>query len=233
MKRYLATFFITQVIAANSLAVESSTSLEKKLEALNIPDDKVTAVLSEDQLYVVNERYSSLVNRHEMTLMGANNFTADSHLSTQQVGLSYRYHINSDWSLGARYTRYSNKLTQAGQTLFDNKKIVPDTDFALNGQELFVNYNTMYGKLRWTEDSVVYFDQYVALGAGKVKLSSGQKTLAFLDLGFSAWLGKHMSARVGIKNEFYQQSQLNGKRNMHNTNGYLEFGYLFGTGDRG
>lgn len=233
MKKYLIVLFVAHFFTSNVLAVESSTGLENKLDALNIPDDKVTAVLSEDQLYVVNERYSSLVNRHEMTLLGANNFTADSHLSTQQVGLSYRYHINSDWSIGARYNRYTNKLTAAGQSLFDSKKIVPDTDFALNSQELFVNYNTIYGKLRWTEDTVVYFDQYVALGAGKVKLSSGQKNLAFLDLGFSAWIGKHMSARLGIKNEFYEQSQLNGKRNMHNANGYLEFGYLFGTGDRG
>lgn len=215
----------------NLMAQESE--LEKKLDALNIPDDKVTNVLSQDQLYVVNERYSSLVNRHELTLMGANNFTADSHLSTQQAALSYRYHLNADWSFGARYTRYTNKLTDAGQRLFDDKKILPDSDFALNGRELFVNYNTIYGKLRWTEDTVVYFDQYVALGGGKVKLSSGSKNLYFADLGFSFWLGKHMSTRVGFKNEFYTQSQLNGNRNIHNGIGYLEFGYLFGSGDRG
>ena len=94
--------------------------------------------------------------------MGANNFTADSHLSTQEAGISYRYHLNAKWSFGARYNRFTNKLTDAGQTLFDSQKILPDTDYALNSKELFVNYNTIYGKLRFTEDTVVYFDQYVS-----------------------------------------------------------------------
>lgn len=221
------------LMASSQIFAQENSSLEKKLDALNIPDDKVTTVLSDDKLYIVNTRYSSLVNRHEFTLQGANNFTADSHLSTQEAALSYRYHLNSDWSFGARYVRHTNKLTDAGKRLFDDKKMLPDTDFAKNAQELFVNYNTIYGKLRWTEDTVVYFDQYVALGGGKIKLASGSKNLAFADLGFSFWLGSHMSARVGFKNEFYQQTQLSGSRNVHNGLGYLEFGYLFGSGDRG
>ena len=170
------------LLSSTVALAQSSSELEKKLESLSIPDDKVTTVLSEDKLYVLNNRYSSLINRHELTVAGANNFTADSHLVTQQAALSYRYHINSKWSLGARYTRYTNKLSSAGQILFNNKSIIPDTDFAMNGQELFVNYNTIYGKLRWSEDSVVYFDQYISLGGGKVKLSSGDKNLALADI---------------------------------------------------
>ena len=233
MKNLLLGFSAISLMASGALYGQENLELEKKLDALNIPDDKVTTVLSEDKFYIVNTRYSSLVNRHELTLQGANNFTADSHLSTQQTALSYRYHINSTWSLGARYTRYSNKLTDAGQRLFDDKKILPDTDYAKNGQELFVNYNTIYGKLRWTQDTVVYFDQYIALGGGKVSLASGPKNLAFVDLGLSFWLGSHMSARTGFKNEFYTQTQLSGPRSIHNGIGYIEFGYLFGNGDRG
>lgn len=229
---------IKKLVLASSIltsfgAMAQDSELEKKLDALNIPDDKVTTVLSDDKLYIVNTRYSSLVNRHELTLQGGNNFTADSHLSTQQTSLSYRYHINSTWSLAARYTRYTNKLTDAGTRLFADQKMLPDTDFALNSKELFVNFNTIYGKLRWTEDTVVYFDQYIALGGGKIDLASGAKNLMFADLGLSFWLGNHMSARVGFKNEFYKQTQLSGARNIHNGVGYLEFGYLFGSGDRG
>lgn len=215
-----------------SFAQENS-ALEKKLDDLNIPDNKVTNVLSEDKLYIVNTRYSSLVNRHEFTLLGANNFTADSHLSTQHVGASYRYHINSDWSLGLRYNRYSNKLTPSGARLFSEKAILPDTDYAFNSKELFVNYNTIYGKLRITDDTLVYFDQYISLGGGKIKLASGEKTHGFVDLGLSFWLGNHVSARVGVKNEFYNQQRITGSKNIHNAIGYFELGYLFGKGDRG
>ncbi len=226
-------FCVCLLLSQSSLWAQESNELEKKLDALNIPDDKVTSVLSEDKLYIVNTRYSSLVNRHEVTLQGANNFTADSHLSTQQIALAYRYHLNSKWSFAMRYNRYSNKLTPAGQQLFNDKKMLPDTDFAKNSKELFVNYNTIYGKLRWNEDTVVYFDQYVSLGAGKIELASGPTNLAFLDLGLSFWIGNHMSSRIGIKNEFYKQTQRSGPRNIHNGVGYLEFGYLFGSGDRG
>ena len=218
---------------SSSLLAQEISELEKKLDALNIPDDKVTSVISDDKLYIFNTRYSSLVNRHELTLQGANNFTADSHLSTQQAALSYRYHINSDWSLGLRYTRYSNKLTVAGQKLFDSKKILPDTDFAKNSKEVLVNYNTIYGKLRWSNETVVYFDQYVALGGGKIALASGDTNLYFADLGLSFWIGNHLSSRIGFKNEFYEQTQLVGPRRIHNGVGYIEFGYLFGSGDRG
>ncbi|MBC7538381.1 MAG: outer membrane beta-barrel domain-containing protein [Bacteriovorax sp.] len=230
MKQLIIAF---SLFSSSVLMAQQNSELEKKLDALNIPDDKVTTVVSEDKLYIVNTRYSSLVNRHEVTLQGGNNFTADSHLSTQQAAFAYRYHLNSNWSGGLRYTRYSNKLTDAGQRLFVDKKMLPDTDFAFNGQEAFINYNTIYGKLRWTEDTVVYFDQYVALGGGRIKLASGSKNLAFADLGLSFWIGNHMSTRIGFKNEFYQQTQLSGSRNIHNGVGYFEFGYLFGNGDRG
>ena len=39
-----------------------------------------------------------------------------------------------------------------------------------------------------------------------------------------------MSARVGAKNEFYKQDKINGDESVHNVQGYIEFGYLFGKG---
>lgn len=226
-------FKMIALVASLTCAPLWANELENKLDALNIPDDKVSPVLSREQLYIVNTRYSSLRNRHEVTIQGAYDFTADSHLDVTQTALSYRYHLNSDWSFGLRYTRYSNKLTGAGQRLLDDQQLVPDTDYARNAQEIFATYNTIYGKLRWSKDTIVYFDQYVSLGAGKIELASGKSNLGFLDLGLAFWLGKHMSARVGVKNEFYNQVRRQGEELQHNAMGYLEFGYLFGSGDRG
>jgi len=184
------------------------SKLENKLDALSIPDDRVTPLLSQDQLYIVNTRYSSLINRHEVGLQGGHNFTADSHLDNKDIALTYRYHLNSDWSFGLRYTKYQNKLTGAGQRLFDDQKLLPDTDYAKKATEIFATYNTIYGKLRWSKDTVVYFDQYISLGAGQMDLASGKTNHGLLDLGLSFWIGKHMSTRVGFKNEFYNQRQL-------------------------
>jgi outer membrane beta-barrel protein len=225
MKRLLATLTIL-----TCFHVYAEDELGKKLEKLNIPDDKVSPVVSKDKLYVVNTRYSSLNKRHEVDIFGANNFTSDSHLLTRQAGMSYRFHINDKWGVGLRYTNYFNELSDAGKALFDNKSLLPDSDFAYKSTDLFVNYNTMYGKLRLSKESVIYFDQYISLGYGTVDLESGEQNMIIADLGFSFWLGQNYSIRAGLKNEFYEQRQKTENRNIHNAMGYISFGYLFGKG---
>lgn len=210
-----------------------AVDLDKKLDALSMPDDRVSPMISEDQLSVVNTRYSSLVNRHELTIAGANNFTSDSHIDTKQAFATYRYHINSTWGVGLRYSIYNNELTGSGKKLFDDEKILPDTDYALKSTEIFTSFNALYGKLRWNSEKVVYFDQYFTLGYGKVDLASGLTDIYSLDLGMAFWLGKHYSGRIGLKNEFYTQSKINGDESALNAMGYVEFGYLFGEGNRG
>lgn len=211
-----------------SSSAYSASKLDSKLDSLNIPSDKVTPLLSEENLISVNKRYSSLTNRHELTFSGSNNFNADSHMDTKKRSASYRYHINPKWSLGYRYSDYFNKLTAAGEKLYDEQKILPDSDYSLKSTEGFINYNTVYGKLRLTEDTIVYFDQYLALGYGKISLANGEAQMYTLDAGFAFWLGKNYSFRVGAKNELYRQQKINGDDDVHNVMGYLEFGYLFG-----
>jgi len=232
-KRLLLSIFVSSALFCLGLNAQEKSGLEGKLDELRIPDDKVTPVLSRDQLYIVNTRYSSLRNRHEFALLGSHNFTADSHLDTKHAAATYRYHLNSDWNFGLRYNRYSNKLTSAGSTLFVNQQLLPDTDFALNSQEVFATYNTIYGKLRWSKDTVVYFDQYISVGGGIIELASGKTNHGLVDLGLAFWLGKHGSVRVGLRNEFFNQQQFTGDRFRHNAMGYFEVGYLFGSGDRG
>ena len=216
---------------AQEAQVSEESELEEKLRELHIPDDEVSPTLSEDQLHVVNTRYSSLINRHEISLQGTHNFTSESHLRVRQAALSYRYHLNDRWSFGLRYVRHSNKLSEDGRFLLDDQKIVPDTDYALNAREIFASYNTIYGKMRLSQRRVLYFDQYISLGAGQTKLASDQTPHAFLDLGFAFWLSRWGSLRVGMKNEIYEQVKRSGEEFRYNAMGYLEFGYLFGLGN--
>lgn len=201
-------------------------SLDSKLEDLTVPDDKVTNLLSEDQLTSVTGRYSSLNKRHEFSIQGANNFTSDSHVHNRQAGLVYRFHVNADWSFGASYMEYENELSSAGERLFDEGKILPDSDFAYKSADVFVNYNTVYGKLRLTKRQIVYFDHYISLGYGHIDLDSGETQLYTADTGFAFWIGKHASLRVGSRNEFFRQKKLTGDTNAHASMGYISFGYL-------
>ena len=137
-----------------------------------------------------------------------------------------------DRSVGARYSEYENKLSGAGEKLFDQQKLLPDTDFAVKSSEGYLNFNTVYGKLRLTQSTIVYFDHYVALGYGHIALGNGETKMYTADTGLAFWLGKKASLRAGLKNELYRHKKVNGRENVHNVMGYLEFGFLFGGGTR-
>jgi len=225
MKKYITLVFL---FSASKLMAQAD--LNKRLDDLRIPDDKITPIVSADKYYLVNERYSSLTNRHEVSMLGGHNFNAVSHLDNKQLGAAYRYHLDPRFSFALKYQVYQNQLTDAGKKLYDDQKILPDADYALKSTTLMVNMNTIYGKMRITEKQVVYFDQYVGIGYGDIDLARGLQKMINLDLGFAFWLGKNMSARIGLNNEFYEQRKLTGVENIHNAMGYIEFGYLFGKG---
>lgn len=217
------------LLVGNSFA---ETDLTKKLDDLRIPDDKISPMITKDKLYIVNKRYSSLVNRHEVSLAGVSNLTSVSHIDNTALTGAYRYHINSTFSLGVKYNDYYNELTPAGEKLFNEEKILPDTDFALKSTTAFLGVNTFYGKMRLTEQTIIYFDQYINLGYGEIELTeNGIQKLVNIDLGFVFWGGKHISTRFGLNNEFYSQRKINGLTNVHNMMGYFEIGYLFGEGN--
>lgn len=219
MKKY---FIILAMVSSPAF----SDDLSSKLDDLNVPDDKVTDLLSEENLISVTGRYSSLDFRHEFSIKGANNFTSDSHLETRQLSGTYRFHLNSRWSVGASYHEYENKLSSAGERLFFEKAVLPDSDFAIKAADAFIGLHTVYGKLRLTSTQVVYFDHYINIGYGHVDLASGEQQMYTADTGFVFWVGKHGSFRLGVKNEFYRQQKLRESKNAHNAMGYLEVGVL-------
>jgi outer membrane beta-barrel protein len=223
---------LLSLLLLTTSALAEDNGLEKKLESLNIPSDRVTPLVSQEDLYAVNARYSALRRRFEFTMFGSHDFAADSHMDSKQSGATARFHINSKWSIGARYTEYFNKLTVAGEALFEQEQLLPDSDFALKSSDAFISYNTVYGKVRLTQETIVYFDQYISLGYGNVALSRGETQMYLVDLGLAFWIGKNFSSRFGVKNEFYTQQRLNGDDNVHNAMGYIEMGYLFGEGSR-
>lgn len=231
-KLLIVSLLISSLSHADTVKEQSKSDLESKLEALNIPSDKVTPTVSEDKLFAVNQRYSSLRQRFEFTMFGANNFNADSHLETTMSGATMRYHFNGKWSIGARYSEYFNQLSSAGKELFKNEKLLPDTDYAVKSSEGFINFNTVYGKLRLTEKTIVYFDHYISLGYGNIQLASEETQMYSVDTGLAFWIGNNFSSRFGLKSESYTQKKVKGSENVHNMMGYAEIGYLFGEGSR-
>ena len=60
--------FLILTLSLSSFA--STENLEGKLNSLNVPSDKVTPLVSTEKLYIVNQRYSSLDKRFEVSFSG-------------------------------------------------------------------------------------------------------------------------------------------------------------------
>jgi outer membrane beta-barrel protein len=208
-------------------AAEETPSLEEQLRALELPSNQAPAGLTKERLYVIQERYLPLRLKLELSVGAALNVSGNSFLNTQQVEGGLRFHLNDRWSLGLTYAMVSNKFTAAADRLLDTEGIIPDLAYAKSRSDATIGYNVFYGKLRLSADQVFYFDQYVALGAGIMQLSRGNSTAAVADAGFAFWLGKWGSARIGVKDYYYNEPKRSGNEMTHNLHPHLDIGYLF------
>jgi len=219
-------FFALTLLSLSAIAAPSK--LESELEALAVPVDQALVSTTKDKLYSIQERFSPLTNRHEFGLVGGRNLNQDGSIDSTQLGGLYRYHINGKWALGLNHFRMNNELSAAGKRLVNEQNVVPDRDYIISQTDLVAEYNLFYGKMRLDLDQVVYFDQFWNLGAGQVELGNGSATALVVDAGFAFWMGKMMSARIGLKNDFYTEQNMNGNTNVHNMVGYLSLGILLG-----
>jgi outer membrane beta-barrel protein len=217
----LALFSVGSALAATS-------PLESELNALSVPADKAMVSTTKDKLFSIQSRLYPLGGRHELSFSGGKNLNQDGHLNSNQWGGQYRYHVNDKWAFGLNYFRVNNELSSAGKKLVNDKGIIPDRDYVVSQTDVMAEYNLFYGKMRLDLDSVVYFDQYWGLGAGQVELGGGNSTAMVLDAGFAFWFGKMASARMGLKNDFYTEKNVNGSTSVHNMVGYVAFGILLG-----
>lgn len=202
-------------------------NLEDELKNLELPPNRLPAAVTKEKFYSVQERYSPLKFRSEITLGGAQNLTGDSFLVTRETNLGYRFHVNNRWSLGLSHSFVSNQFTSAGERFLNTEGFIPDVPYARNRSDLTVAYNVFYGKFRLSSDQIFYFDQYLALGPGVVEMNTGTYGAAIADAGLALWLGRWGSARVGFKDYLHNEAHRTGTSLYHNVHAHLDVGYLF------
>ena len=233
---YLAGIFILWTVFLHAEEkvvdnVEQMNALEEKLEALNIPGNQLPNVVNTDKLYSLHNRYAPLSSRHEISVAMGKNLTIDGFFSSNQVGLIHHYHFNDRFSSVLNINKVFNDLNSSGEILMSRDRIVPDKDYIIHQVDLGLEYNLFYGKFRLGRDRVFYFDQYVSLGAGLVELKSGSTFTATANVGLAFWAGRSTSVRFGLKNDFYEEENLQGSQSFnHNLVTYLSVGHLFGGG---
>jgi outer membrane beta-barrel protein len=215
-------------LAASSSPQGENFSLEDQLKTLNLPENQAPGAVSTEKLYSVQSRYNPLRGRFEMAMGVAQDFTNSSFLRSQQVGASLRYHLSDRWSLGFVGAQVFNELTETAKLLMEREGILPDVAYAKYRANAEVAMNTFYGKFRINSDTVLYLDQYFALGAGVVGLNRGDASMLTLDAGFAFWIGQSGVVRVGIKDHYYREIRELSTAMTHHWLGHIQLGWMLG-----
>ena len=211
--------------ASSSVATPPTVSLEDQLKELETTNQ--APMVSREKLYAVQERYLPLRHKSEVMFGGGMNLTGSQFLRTQQMQMGYAFHFNDRWSMSAHHAFVFNQFTNGADQLKTSDGAVPQVPYASSRTDVMVEYHVFYGKFRWSVDTVSYFDQYVAVGPGLVRLNTGMVGAGVADIGFAFWLGKWGSARFGLKDYIYNEAYRSGNVATQNLHAHFDVGYLF------
>ena len=207
-------------------ASRDAAPLESQLQALDA-DTSAPSAVSREKLYAVQTRTLPLKFKSEITLGGAYNLTGDSFLTTQQAQLGYHFHFNDRWSVALDYAWVNNSFKPEASELRTTNGAVPDVPYSISRTDIMAEFNLFYGKFRLGSDTVYYFDQYIAIGPGLMRQNTGTVGAAVADVGLAFWIGRWASARVGLKEYYYNEAYRSGTRGSSNLHGHLDVGVLF------
>lgn len=200
--------------------------------------DKAKALNPEIEVGIVQDRTVSRRNRFEISPEVLASFGGDTYSRTQGLALNGQFHINPRWSLGLKYTSLFNSLTREGEAMVDrawaeyqkNPKQpgveFPEMDFPLEEKLATVSWYPIYGKLNLLDQKVIQFDVYGLLGAGTVKLKSGDSTAKTAGLGMGFWINPRTSARVELRYEGYQARYYTGPKDLDLAMTSFQMGWL-------
>ena len=227
------------LIGLFSLNAFAAKDLTQDMDALGANRDliqKARAIDPQNRIRVVQRRD---VDRNYRFEVGANASLlegGDPYTNTNTLGVNLDFHITPRWSIGARWSNYSNSLTSEGKKVFDNYQSclknggctdrIPGTDFASNSYLGVINWYPIYGKVNLFDTWIAQFDVYFLAGAGQIMLNSGSTGLYTGGGGIGFWWSQHFSTRVEARWQGYKDRVLDGPRDINQVVLGLTLGFL-------
>lgn len=160
----------------------------------------------------------------------------DSYLMTQNLGLNADLHISPKFSLGLRYAKAFSQFTNEGEAQYRNAQNmrnagnmgynVADIDTPESSLMGVVNWYMTYGKINLFDTSIIQFDIYSLAGFGQMKLSSGSTDTWTAGLGIGFWLTNHITSRIELRYQNYQDQVYSGPRDLNLIVGTFGLGVL-------
>lgn len=193
--------------------------------------DKAKALHPEMEVTVVQKRVVERRNRFELAPELATYMGGDSYTDTYGYGLNGHFHITPRWSVGLKYTYFTNELNKEGKNLINDvdangQGIIPDIDFPKSNVIAMLNFYPIYGKMNMFGLGITHFDVYGSLGAGTMELRSGNSTVYNAGGGVGFWWSQHFTTRVELRYQRYEAQRYTGAVNIENTIVGLQMGYL-------
>ena len=219
---------------------QSDKSLKSDFDTLGdnkVFTERVKQMDQDKRVRIVQNRIVDLHNRFEIAGTYGYNAGGDSYVTTQSLGGILEYHFSPKFSMGLRYQKYYNELTNEGKAQYDAARAAQANDPA-SAQKfagidypeqvglVTMSYSPIYGKINLFDMSVAHFDIYVLAGYGQMELQSGNSDVITGGVGSGIWLTQNFSARLEARYESYKDLIGTYDRSQNNIQGMLAIGIL-------
>lgn len=228
-------------LALTSAASVSVADIEKEFDGLGgnrVLLEKAQTLNPDAPTSIVQERTVNRRNRWEISPEYSGTFGGDTYVKSQSAGLNVHYHITPRWSLGVKYNRTFNKLTDEGNALIEKaldeyskdtenpSALIPEIDYPKEEQMAYLNWYPVYGKMNLLDRRVAQFDFYGLLGYGQVRLLSGTQPTYTAGGGLGIWWGPRFSTRVEMRYQNYKHKTFAGDKTVDLAIASMQMGWL-------
>jgi outer membrane immunogenic protein len=212
----LVVFLSLFITLSQAIAQPKTINIKQDFDSLGGNSDirkRAKDLDPENRVRVVQNRAVDRNLRLELGVNGGLVSGGDSYVKTQNLGANMDFHITPHWSVGARYYHSYNTLTNEGRQLYENAQArqaaamdfdIPKIDYPIDTGLVVLNYYPFYGKMAMSNSSVVHFDVYALIGAGRTKLYSGSTNTYAAGGGMGLWLGQHFTTRLEGRYQTYE-----------------------------
>ncbi len=193
--------------------------------------DTAKAIHPEMNVTVVQERIVKRRNRIEFAPEFSSVTGGDKYLNTASYGANLHYHINPWVSVGARYSKYSNELTEEAINLINDVDangvgIIPDIDQPQSSYMALVNVYPVYGKMNSFGMGITHFDLYFTGGYGQMQLRKGNTPTWTAGIGVGLWWSQHFTTRLEYRYQTYDIQRYDGTDSLDTSVAGLQIGYI-------
>ena len=200
--------------------------------------EKAKDLQPEKTVTIVQNRTVDMKNRIEIAPEFSGVFGGDTYSRTKSLGLNVHYHLNYNWSVGAKYNYSFNSLTPEGEALMDQaiadynanpqnpSASYPELNYAKSEAMALVNWYPVYGKFNMMDKSVVHFDFYMIGGYGQIQLNKSSSPTYTAGTGLGLWMTNNFSTRFEMRYQNYNSEYLGTTKKMDVAVASVQMGWL-------